>query len=560
MTSAIPPNHSLARDAAWSMLDELSQVDVLIIGGGVNGVATLRDLALNGVTALLVEQNDFCAGASGASSRMAHGGLRYLEGREFRLVAEAARERNALLHDAPHAVRPLQIVVPLAHRLRGLGTAILRFASLSRRPGPLSLVALKGALTVYERFGAVRRALPGHSAWGRKADVAKGMPADIKAVVTYFDGQILNPEGLVMEMLAEATAQPGVTALNHVEWAPDGKGGIVLTDTLKAGRRAVVRPRLIVNASGAAIDQVNAQLGISGNLIRGVKGAHLLLRNALLQRRMNGRAYYFDDGAGRMVICLPVGDCILMGTTEVETTDPEDRGVARAEVTYLLGALDRLFTDIRPTADQIVAVTTGIRPLQAGNGSATQAARDHALIEARHGSVPVLSLVGGKWTTFRSFAEQAADVALARLNRKRRLSTAGRPYPGAAALDAAALAARLGIGTARIGTLIARYGALAAEVAAAEAATPFSALPDQPDYSEAEIDWLVRRRMACRLEDLVLRRSGLVATGRLTAETLRTCATVMARTLGRDPLWIEAEVAMALRDPRILGLQSGAKP
>ncbi|MBL4928197.1 glycerol-3-phosphate dehydrogenase/oxidase [Fuscibacter oryzae] len=555
MISATSPDTPLARDAAWSVLGGLSQVDVLIIGGGVNGVATLRDLALNGVTAVLVEQGDFCSGASGASSRMAHGGLRYLEGREFRLVAEAARERNALLHDAPHAVRPLQIVVPLEHRLRGLGGAILRFSGLSKRPGPLSLVALKGALTFYERFGAVRRALPRHSAWGRNAAVTKGMPDGVKAVVTYFDGQILCPEGLVMEMLGEAMTQSGVTALNHVAWAPDGAGGIVITDTIQGGRQAVVHPRVIVNAAGAAIDRVNARLGIAGTLIRGVKGAHLLLRNALLQRRMNGRAYYFDDGTGRMVICLPVGDCILMGTTEVETADPDDRNVEGAEIGYLLAALTRLFADIRPTRDQIIAVTTGIRPLQAGDGSATQAARDHALVEARHGTVPVLSLVGGKWTTFRSFAEQAADVALTRLGRRRNLSTAGRPYPGAAALDAATLAARLGTSEARIATLIVRYGALAAAVAVEEAAGPMVALPGQPDYSEAEIAWLVRNRMACRLEDLVLRRTGLVTTGCLTAETLRACAAVMARKLGRDESWIEAELATVLRDPRILGLQ-----
>lgn len=558
MPQPLPSQPCLARDAAWSALQGMSQVDVLVIGGGVNGVATLRDLALNGVTAVLIDQRDFCAGASGASSRMAHGGLRYLEGREFRLVAEAARERNALLHDAPHAVRPLEIVVPLTHRLRGLGGAMLRFAGLSRRPGPLSLAALKGALTLYERFGAVRRALPPHSAHGRRVSHARGLPHAVKAVVSYYDGQILCPEGLVLEMLAEAVAQPGVTALNHVDWAPDGAGGIVVTDALQHGRRAVLRPRLIVNAAGAAIDRVNQRLGIAGRLVRGVKGAHLLVRNALLQRRMDGRAYYFDDGAGRMVICLPVGDCILMGTTEVETADPEDQTVAGDEMGYLLAALGRLFADIQPAADQVVAVTTGIRPLQAGNGSATQAARDHALIEARHLDLPVLSLVGGKWTTFRSFAEQAADVALARLGRTRRVSTAGRPYPGAAALDGLALSARLGLPADRVATLIARYGALAAQVAAHEAAMPFAPLPGQPDYSHAEIDWLVRARMACRLEDLVLRRTGLVTTGRLGAETLRACAGVMAHALGHDAQWIEAELTAALRDPRILGLQQGA--
>ena len=146
-----------ARAHAWAKLAALSAPQVVIIGGGVNGVGTLRDLALNGVSAVLLETGDFCAGASGASSRMAHGGLRYLEGREFRLVAEAARERNLLLQDAPHLVKPLEIIVPMAELISGLPLAVLRFLGLSSRPGPLSLAALAGALVLYERFGAVRR-------------------------------------------------------------------------------------------------------------------------------------------------------------------------------------------------------------------------------------------------------------------------------------------------------------------------------------------------------------------------------------------------------------------
>ena len=555
MTAPVPllPLPS-ARHAAWKTLCAEPSPEVLVIGGGVNGVGVLRDLALNGVTAALIDSGDFCGGASGASSRMAHGGLRYLEGREFKLVAEAARERNLLLHDASHVVRPLEIVVPLQYRVRGLGSALGRFAGLTRRPGPLSLVALKGALALYERFGAVRRALPPHSVRLSREQYDPGHPPWVRAVVSYYDGQILNPESLVLEMLEDAAVRPGICAINHVAWQADGRGGIDIRDRLGA-RRTTLRPRLIVNAAGAAIDQVNHALGIAGRLVRGVKGAHLLLRNPRLQARMAGRAFYFDDGAGRMVICLPVGNCVLMGTTEVETADPADHSVAAEEVDYLLAALGRLFTDITPRRDEVVAVTSGIRPLQASEGNATQAARDHALAESRHGALPVISLVGGKWTTFRAFAEQATDRVLDHLGRTRQVGTAGLAYPGAAPVDTAGLAARLSLPVARIETLVQRYGATASVVAALCQGQD-APLPFLPGYSQAEIAWLVQARMACTLEDLVLRRTTLVPSGELTEAGLRSLAVAMASILGHGEDWVAAEVAGATQDPRILGFQA----
>lgn len=531
--------------------------EVLILGGGVNGVAVLRDLALNGVRAALVDTQDFCAGASGASSRMAHGGLRYLEGREFRLVAEAARERNCLLHDAPHAVRPLEIVVPLQYRLRGFVGAVLRFLGLSRQPGPMSLAALKGALVLYERFGAVRRALPRHRTRLFRKGFDAGLAPDIRAVVSYFDGQILNPELLVLEMLADALAHPGIGAINHATWQIDGAGGVLVTDPLSGGQ-ALLHPKVIVNAAGAAVDQVNRRLGIAGQLVRGIKGAHVLLRHPQLQDRMAGRAFYFDDGQGRMVICLPVGASVLMGTTEVETADPMDRDVAPAEVDYLLASLSRLFTDLTIRPADVVAVTSGIRPLQAGEGNATQAARDHALVEGRHGTVPVLSMVGGKWTTFRSFAEQASDRVLALLSQTRTVSTAGRAYPGVGGAKPQEFALRHGCSLSRAEALLQRYGA-AAEAVAAHCAGKDQPLADLPAYSGAEIDWLCSARMACTLEDLVLRRSGLVPSGQLTERGLKAIAGQMAETLRKGDDWTIAQVAKAMQDPRILGFDAAGK-
>ncbi|WP_373503770.1 glycerol-3-phosphate dehydrogenase/oxidase [Aestuariivirga sp.] len=548
--------HTSTSSRADSMrrLANLPSPDVLIIGGGVNGVGTLRDLALNGISAVLVEQGDFACGASGASTRMAHGGLRYLEGREFRLVAEAVRERNLLLHHAPHIVRPLEIVVPLDSVTQGLLRAGLRFLGLSNAPGPLSLAALKGGLAVYEFFGRAERALPPHGVTTRREDFPPGLPAATRAVVNYFDGWIDTPEALIFEMLAEAEAQPGTAAINHCDWSLNGDGSFEMKDRLGEGRWTL-RPKMIVNAAGAWVDAVNTRLGFATHLVRKVKGAHLLIRHDALLARMAGRAFYFDDGTGRMAICLPLRETVLMGTTEVETGDPGDRVIDGREIAYLLGALSRLFTDICVTEADVVAMTTGIRPLRAGgSGTANKAARDHALIESAMPGptgLPVLSLVGGKWTTFRAFSEQAADHVLRRLGITRTLSTLHRDYPGAPRKEDAGMNMSANL---RLKELFARYGRIGYEVAAYCGNGPDAPLERFPDFSRREIEWLVLRRAACTLEDLVMRRTGMVLTGRLDLAALEEIAAIQARVLGRDDAWAAAEVSRAASDPRIMGL------
>lgn len=539
------------RERVWEKIKNIGSPDVLIIGGGVNGVGLLRDLSLNGVSAVLIDTGDFSAGASGASSRMAHGGLRYLEGREFSLVRESARERNMLLHDAPHLVKPLEIVVPVTNLFAGFPKAALRFLGLSKKTGNLSLVAIEMALALYERFGAVRRALPRHSVTLKKRFFPSGLPTTVKAVVSYYDGQIVIPENLIMEMIEAAIETPDVAAINHVAWQYKQDGSFSVTDDV-SGETRVLRPKTIVNATGSAIDKVNATLGNATQFIRGIKGAHLVLRHDALHARMARRAFYFDDGQGRMVICLPVQDVILIGTTEVETSDPADHSVSQKEIAYLLNALNSLFDDLHVTEDHIQSVTSGIRPLQAGSGNATQAARDHALIQTEARGLPVWSLVGGKWTTFRSFAEMAADAILARLGKTRSTSTADRPYPGAANVDATSLAGKTGLPVQRVTELLRRYGAITSEVAAFCASQPDSPLENAPGYSRREVEWLTRHRMPLTLEDMVLRRMNIVMTGRLTRAALKEIATIMAAILGHDADWVDAQMEKCTSDSRIL--------
>lgn len=541
----------LVRQKAWEALKANPTPDVLIIGGGVNGVGLLRDFSLNGVSVTLIDSGDFCSGASSASSRMAHGGLRYLEGREFDLVRESARERNMLLHDAGHLVKPLEMVVPVMYWMKGLPKTALRFFGFSRQPGPLSFIALKSGLLAYERFGAIRRALPHHKVAVSRSAFPSGTPQSVCAVISYYDGQITGPEALILEMLEAAIEVDGVTAVNHLDWSYRSPGQFVITDPV-SHETVTLKPRIIINAAGAAIDQVNGRLGRSSQLVRGVKGAHLVLHHPELHQRMAGRAFYFDDGRGRMVICLPVEDVILIGTTEVETHDPQDHRVMADEIDYLLVSLDKLFDDIRVTQDHMVAVTSGIRPLQASGGSATQAARDHALVQDSVDDIPLFSLVGGKWTTFRAFAELAADKALSYLQKARTASTLDRAYPGAGSLNIAQLAQRSGLSVARIEQLYARYGTLAGPIALFCGQDNDVAINDAPGYSQREILWLARNRMALSLEDMILRRTNIVMTGRLSKTALDHISSIMAGALGHDAAWAAAQSQSCAADPRII--------
>ena len=542
---------SIRRKEAWAKLCETASPEVLIIGGGVNGIGLLRDLALNNVSATLIDIRDFFAGASSASSRMAHGGLRYLEGREFDLVRESARERNMLLHDASHQVKPLEVVVPVRSWVQGLPRTAFRFFGLSRQSGPLSFIALKSGLIIYERFGSVRRALPHHRVAVKREQFPVGLSPLVCSVISYYDGQLMNPESLMSEMLNGAVQHEKIAAINHITWRYISPGQFEVSDPL-LNEKTTLTPRIVINATGSAIDQVNQQLGLQTHYVRGVKGAHLVLRHPALQQRMAGRSFYFDDGKGRMVVALPVEDVTLVGTTEVETDDPFDHQVANSEVEYLLQAINSLFDDIHITSEQIVAVTSGIRPLQASNGNATQAARDHALQQDMTENIPVLSLVGGKWTTFRSFAELTADTVLQHLERLRQKSTLGLSYPDAGTLDISELAHSSGLDISRVQQLYTRYGTLAKDIAHFCGLQPDRPLVGINNYSQREIIWLTQQRMALTLEDMILRRTNLVMTGILTQATLADIASVMAQTLGYDDAWAKTQTINCAADPRII--------
>jgi len=232
--------------------------DILIIGGGINGVGTFRDLAAQNVPALLVEAGDFSSGTSAAPSRLIHGGLRYLETGEAALVRESLTERNLLLKNACHIVQPLPVWVPLRSWLGGTFGAIARFLKLTRTPGRKGAIPVKLGLMLYDAFGRTQQTMPDHRLLTRRQARAE-MPVlapDIRAVAEYYDARITHPERLVMELVADAEAEcPESLAVPYLKAIGQENGRVTLRD-MASGETFDVAPRLVINASGAWVDEV----------------------------------------------------------------------------------------------------------------------------------------------------------------------------------------------------------------------------------------------------------------------------------------------------------------
>ena len=245
--------------------------DIVIIGGGCNGAGVFRDLALQGIATLLVEKGDFSSGTSAAPTRLAHGGIKYLETGEISLVRESTIERNLLLMNAPHQVRPLPVWVPLRSWLGGALQAPLRFFGLTKKLGPKGYLAVKAGLIVYDRFGNSHRTLPHHRMFSR-SEALRRVPQlnpNIRAVAQYHDSLITQPERLVMEMIGdgerdceEAMAIPYLEATGHRD------GALELRDAI-TGELAKVTPRLVINMAGAWADVVQAGLGVTDRMVGG---------------------------------------------------------------------------------------------------------------------------------------------------------------------------------------------------------------------------------------------------------------------------------------------------
>jgi glycerol-3-phosphate dehydrogenase len=522
----------IARNAAF---------DVIVVGGGINGIGVFHDLSLQGLRVLLVEMNDFCSGCSSAPSRMIHGGLRYLENGEISLVRESLIERDRLLRNAPHLVRPLPTTVPIERFASGMANAVFGFLGFTGRPRPRGALPIKFGLMLYDAITRAGRMLPRHRFRGRGAtrSTFPALRPSIRFSATYYDAWISHPERLGIELISDAMAQnPQAVALNYARLAGDGSG-LVLTDG-ETGQSLPVSARMIVNATGAWIDESAATLGARMNerLVSGTKGSHLILENPALMSALNGQMVYFEHSDGRVCIVFPYLGRVLAGSTDLRVNAAGRTACSTEERDYIIGALSELFPSIPISADQIVYSYAGIRPLPVSDADFTgRISRGHT-VRRLHGAVPQIGMVGGKWTTYRAFAEETVDVVLADLGIARKISTRDMPIGGGAGFSdrlAAEITASQGLSAERAAYLVDLYGARARTVA------NFCPPSDKPlpgvPMTEGEVTWAVQHEHALHLADVLQRRSPLAIRGLLSMPLI----TATARTMGGELGWSEAQ-------------------
>lgn len=540
------------RNDATRRIRQDGDFDAVVVGGGINGIATYRDLALQGLRVLLVERGDFASGCSAAPSRMIHGGLRYLENGEFSLVAESLRERDALLALAPHMVHPLPTTIPIMSVFSGLFNAAAAFAGSSGPPTSRGAAAIKIGLALYDFVTRKRRLLPRHEFRSRKKTLQawpRLTPA-LRCSATYHDAWIRQPERLAVELITDTERDaPKAIALNYAEMRNGDDGYRLVMEGVDG--TLPIRPRAIVNATGAWIDATAGTLGRGGAegqpVVSGTKGSHLILDSPELFGALNGHMIFFENTDNRICILFPYLGRVLAGSTDIKVERPERVRCEPEERDYILEAIRYVFPSIKVEALDIVFSFSGIRPLPRSDAAFTgRISRSH-FVHRIEGDPPQFCMVGGKWTTFRAFAEQTADDVLAHLGRQRLTGTltraigGGRDYPGSSERLAEHLQQQAPIGPIRARHLAETYGSQAFEILAFCSSYP----DDRPllpglAMTEAEIAWLIRREHVRHLGDVVLRRTDLAITGAISLELIAVLARIATRELG----WSDKQAAV----------------
>ncbi len=553
---------------------------VLVIGAGINGVAIARELLLNRVSVCLVDRWDIASGTTAYSSRLIHGGLRYLEYGDFELVRESLAERERLLRLSPQFVKPLHLFIPLERRVSGFLPAAGKFLGWksvsARRPVPRGMWLVDMGLRMYDRL-ARKSSLPRHQVF-RVNDPA-APPVNVQRyrwLCSYYDAQIEFPERFVLAMLEDARqlALENDAQLDVFTYHRMTKSGPLVTIRPASGgdsqappsttdaQPVTLEPDVIINATGAWVDQALTQLAVSSpSLIGGTKGSHFLTRNPQLREALAGHGVYAEASDGRPVFLLAFGHYSLVGTTDLEcNSSPETVIASEEELEYLRRAALEVFPQVQLTREDIELHYCGVRPLPAASASTTAAiTRRHLLHESEDPDLPVISVIGGKLTTCRSLAEDVARLLLDRwgiadrVDSRTRVIPGGENYPASPerlAIECDRIAEQLQMTPQQVAAVWRLCGTRTAEMLAAteaESADENGArnLPDS-DLPERFVRRVIREQWCCRLVDLVERRLMLLFSPDLSVACLNRLAELMVEAGVLDPDAVPSEVSHCL--------------
>ncbi len=495
---SVPANRLAGLDGA--------ALDAVVIGGGMAGAGVARDLALRGASVALFEKGDFASGTSSKSSKLIHGGLRYLELGDFKLVRESLREKKTLERLAPHLVRPLPFLVPIY------------------RGGARGLITVRVGMWLYDLLTPGKtteryRVLRPVEALAMEPSVRA---EDLRGAGYYFDDLLLYPERLCLENVLSA-ARHGARVFNYCEveeFVPGRRGieGVKVRDLL-SGQVQLARATAIVNCAGPWVDRLRAMAKVadrSPRVVRTTKGIHCLLP------RMTDRAVYLSARDERMIFVIPWREFSLVGTTDTDFEgDPDRLWATREEVTYLLEEVAKVLPDKRATFDNVSYTYAGVRPLSFEPGApASKVSRDHKVIpEGPDGRF--LSVTGTKLTCFRSLAEDVGDRVMRLLGRGEPPRTARLTLDGADEevgkiearvwMDVSEEMAATGLSRGTLRTLVETYGRAYPRVLELGRKLPdgFERLcPSNPEIV-AQLHHAVREELAVSLQDVLLRRTGI---------------------------------------------------
>ncbi len=492
-----------AREAALADMSG-DELDVLVIGGGVVGTGCALAAVTRGLRTGLVEQRDWASGTSSRSSKLVHGGLRYLEMLDFRLVAEALSERSLLLQRlAPHLVRPVPFLYPLQHR----GW---------ERPYVGAGIALYDAMASYARFSpGSSRGLPRHRHLTRRQALREApalAPDALVGAVQYWDAQVDDARHTMA--IARTASAHGALCANRarvVSLLRQGERvtGAVVRD-LESGQDLQVRAKQVVNATGVWTDDTQALADTRGQFeVRASKGVHLLVP----RDRIQSSTGLILRTQTSVLFVIPWGRHWIVGTTDTDwALDKSHPAVSARDVDYLLAQANRVLAQPLRRED-VEGVYAGLRPLLHGESDRTsQLSREHTVAHPVPGLVVV---AGGKYTTYRVMAKDAVDEAVRALDAKVPASvTSDVPLVGAQAWPALwnqrrSLAERSGLHRARVEHLLRRHGSLVHEVLALLTDDPWLAepLPGADDYLQVEVVYAVTHEGARHLDDVLTRRT-----------------------------------------------------
>lgn len=512
MSEAFPPKEfSLRTRAANIERMQEETFDLAIIGGGITGAGIALDAASRGLTAALIEKRDFASGTSSRSSKLIHGGLRYLEQFEFALVREALHERAALHRNAPHLARPLMFLIPIYERGKAspLGSSKLK---------------LRAGLWLYD-FLAGRENIAPHR-WLRREELLEMAPAldseRLRGGFLYYDC-LTDDSRLVIEVI-KAAARSGAAIANYTaarSFQKDGQrvSAVEAEDSL-TGRRFVLRAAVFVNAAGVWSEDIGRMAGESASIrIRPSKGIHILVS----QEKIPAQAAVLIPSVGeqRFLFVIPWHGRTLIGTTDTDYRgDFDDPQADEEEISRVVESASRAFPAARLTRGDVISAFAGLRPLIAGNDESTKdLSRKDEIIESPSG---LISVTGGKLTTYRQMAERVVDATVKKLEREgKKLDPASSltktiELTGGEAGDAEKEASEFGVTVETVKHLMRNYGGNYSRILEIARERDELKLPIIPTllHIRAEAVYAARYEMTTSVEDFLERRTRIALLAR----------------------------------------------